>query len=179
MKFFDLYHLLYDEDWLRLAHDHVKQNAGSITAGCDGVRIPLGSVRPVAPWMQYVTSSGAPRSVRSSTGSSKETLLPTSITHLDASVKNPEYLTGDPGGCCHTSRVAAASTRHLLQAFVPQLPQGCQRLRAVGKPIQARCGITGAGYNTALDEIVHPMGRHRQHACELGDRQHPGHAPGM
>ena len=28
-SFFDLYHLLYDEDWLRLAHDYVKQNAGS------------------------------------------------------------------------------------------------------------------------------------------------------
>jgi RNA-directed DNA polymerase len=36
-KFFDLYHLLYDKEWLRLAHDHVKQNAGSITAGCDGI----------------------------------------------------------------------------------------------------------------------------------------------
>jgi len=36
-KFFDLYHLLYDKDWLRLAHDHVAQNAGSVTAGCDGI----------------------------------------------------------------------------------------------------------------------------------------------
>jgi group II intron reverse transcriptase/maturase len=39
MKFFDLYHLLYDRDWLRLAHDYVKQNAGSITAGCDGINM--------------------------------------------------------------------------------------------------------------------------------------------
>jgi RNA-directed DNA polymerase len=38
-KFFDLYHLLYDEDWLRLAHDYVKQNAGSITTGCDGINM--------------------------------------------------------------------------------------------------------------------------------------------
>jgi RNA-directed DNA polymerase len=38
-KFFDLYHLLYDKDWLRLAHDYVKQNAGSATAGCDGVNM--------------------------------------------------------------------------------------------------------------------------------------------
>jgi group II intron reverse transcriptase/maturase len=36
-RFFDLYHLLYDEDWLLLAHDYVAQNAGSVTAGCDGV----------------------------------------------------------------------------------------------------------------------------------------------
>jgi RNA-directed DNA polymerase len=36
-RFFDLYHLLYDKDWLRLAHDHVAQNAGSVTAGCDGI----------------------------------------------------------------------------------------------------------------------------------------------
>jgi RNA-directed DNA polymerase len=36
-KFFDLYHLLYDKDWLRLAHDQVAQNAGSVTAGCDGI----------------------------------------------------------------------------------------------------------------------------------------------
>ena len=37
LKFFDLYHLLYDKDWLRLAHDGVAQNAGSTTAGCDGI----------------------------------------------------------------------------------------------------------------------------------------------
>src|SRR5215510_12844425 len=36
-RFFDLYHLLYDSDWLRLAHDHVAQNAGAVTAGCDGI----------------------------------------------------------------------------------------------------------------------------------------------
>jgi RNA-directed DNA polymerase len=41
MKFFDLYHLRYDTDWLRLAHDYVKQNAGSITAGCDGVNMSI------------------------------------------------------------------------------------------------------------------------------------------
>jgi RNA-directed DNA polymerase len=41
LKFFDLYHLLYDGDWLRLAHDYVKQNAGSITAGCDGINMRI------------------------------------------------------------------------------------------------------------------------------------------
>lgn len=40
-RFFDLYHLLYDKDWLRLAHDYVKQNAGSITAGCDGINMSI------------------------------------------------------------------------------------------------------------------------------------------
>jgi len=38
-KFFDLYHLLHDKDWLRLAYEHVKQNAGSVTAGCDGINM--------------------------------------------------------------------------------------------------------------------------------------------
>jgi group II intron reverse transcriptase/maturase len=38
-RFFDLFHLIYDKDWLRLAHDYVKQNAGSITAGCDGINL--------------------------------------------------------------------------------------------------------------------------------------------
>ena len=38
-KFYGLYDLLYDRDWLRLAHDYVKQNAGSITAGCDGINM--------------------------------------------------------------------------------------------------------------------------------------------
>lgn len=38
-RFFDLYHLLYDPDWLRLAHDYVRQNAGSVTAGCDGINM--------------------------------------------------------------------------------------------------------------------------------------------
>ena len=36
-KFYGLYDLLYDEEWLRLAHDYVQQNAGSRTAGCDGI----------------------------------------------------------------------------------------------------------------------------------------------
>jgi RNA-directed DNA polymerase len=40
-KFFDLYHLVYDQDWLRLAHDYVAQNAGSKTTGCDGITMSL------------------------------------------------------------------------------------------------------------------------------------------
>jgi group II intron reverse transcriptase/maturase len=36
-RFYDLYHLLHHEDWLRTAQAHVKQNAGSRTAGYDGV----------------------------------------------------------------------------------------------------------------------------------------------
>lgn len=36
-RFYDLYHLLHHDDWLRTAQGHVKQNAGSRTAGCDGV----------------------------------------------------------------------------------------------------------------------------------------------
>ena len=39
LRFFDLYHLLYDKDWLCLAHAHVTQNAGSVTAGCDGINM--------------------------------------------------------------------------------------------------------------------------------------------
>jgi RNA-directed DNA polymerase len=38
-KFYDLYDFLYDQDWLRLAHDHVKQNAGRMPAGCDGMNM--------------------------------------------------------------------------------------------------------------------------------------------
>src|SRR5262245_1195508 len=36
-KFYDLFDLISDMDWLRLAHDYVRQNAGSKTAGCDGL----------------------------------------------------------------------------------------------------------------------------------------------
>jgi RNA-directed DNA polymerase len=36
-KFYGLFDLICDMDWLRLAHDHVAQNAGSKTAGCDGL----------------------------------------------------------------------------------------------------------------------------------------------
>jgi RNA-directed DNA polymerase len=36
-QFEDVFNLLYDGDWLRTAQAHVKQNAGSRTAGCDGV----------------------------------------------------------------------------------------------------------------------------------------------
>jgi len=39
MRLFDLYHLLYDMEWLRVAHANVSQNAGSKTAGCDGVNM--------------------------------------------------------------------------------------------------------------------------------------------
>jgi RNA-directed DNA polymerase len=35
--FSDLYNLLYDKDWLQTAQAHVRQNAGSQTAGCDGM----------------------------------------------------------------------------------------------------------------------------------------------
>jgi len=40
-KFSDLYNLLYDEDWLRTAQAHVRQNAGSRTAGCDGMTMRM------------------------------------------------------------------------------------------------------------------------------------------
>jgi retron-type reverse transcriptase len=40
-RFYDLYHLLYDRDWLRLAHAHIAQNAGALTAGCDGLDMEL------------------------------------------------------------------------------------------------------------------------------------------
>jgi group II intron reverse transcriptase/maturase len=36
-KFYGLFDLISDMDWLRLAHDYARQNAGSKTAGCDGV----------------------------------------------------------------------------------------------------------------------------------------------
>jgi RNA-directed DNA polymerase len=36
-RFYDLYHLLYQDDWTRTAQKHVKQNVGSRTAGCNGV----------------------------------------------------------------------------------------------------------------------------------------------
>lgn len=36
-KFYGLFDLLCNMDWLRLAHDYVVQNAGSKTAGCDGI----------------------------------------------------------------------------------------------------------------------------------------------
>lgn len=38
-RFNDLYSLLCDPEWLRLAHDHVVQNTGSKTAGCDGINM--------------------------------------------------------------------------------------------------------------------------------------------
>jgi len=40
-RFSDLYSLLHDQEWLRLAHDGVAQNAGSETAGCDGITMHL------------------------------------------------------------------------------------------------------------------------------------------
>jgi group II intron reverse transcriptase/maturase len=36
-RFYDLHGLVCDENWLRLAKDYVAQNAGSKTAGCDGL----------------------------------------------------------------------------------------------------------------------------------------------
>lgn len=36
-RFDDLYGLVCHPDWLRAAHDKVKRNTGSITAGCDGI----------------------------------------------------------------------------------------------------------------------------------------------
>jgi group II intron reverse transcriptase/maturase len=36
-KFYGLFDLVCDRDWLYLAHDYVSQNAGKKTAGCDGI----------------------------------------------------------------------------------------------------------------------------------------------
>jgi RNA-directed DNA polymerase len=36
-KFYDLYSLLVNDDWLKVAHGHVKRNRGSKTAGTDGM----------------------------------------------------------------------------------------------------------------------------------------------
>jgi RNA-directed DNA polymerase len=38
-RFDDLFSLIGREDWLMLAHDHVASNAGSETAGCDGINL--------------------------------------------------------------------------------------------------------------------------------------------
>lgn len=37
----ELYNLLYHDTWIRQAHDKVRQNAGSVTAGCDGMSMAL------------------------------------------------------------------------------------------------------------------------------------------
>jgi len=39
LRLHDLYHLLYDADWLRWAYEHVRRNSGSKTAGCDGLNM--------------------------------------------------------------------------------------------------------------------------------------------
>jgi retron-type reverse transcriptase len=38
-KFYGLFDLVCHMDWLRLAYEYVAQNAGSTTAGCDGVNV--------------------------------------------------------------------------------------------------------------------------------------------
>jgi len=38
-RFDDLHSLLYNSQWLRLAHDYVSENSGSITGGCDGINM--------------------------------------------------------------------------------------------------------------------------------------------
>ena len=38
-RFFDIYHLMYNEDWLHRAYRSVKSNNGSRTAGIDGLRM--------------------------------------------------------------------------------------------------------------------------------------------
>jgi group II intron reverse transcriptase/maturase len=38
-KFYGLFDLIGDMDWLRLASDYVAQNAGNKTAGCDGINV--------------------------------------------------------------------------------------------------------------------------------------------
>lgn len=38
-RFDNLFNLTFHPEWLRQAHDHVARNAGSQTAGCDGIRM--------------------------------------------------------------------------------------------------------------------------------------------
>jgi len=37
LRLYDLYHLVHEPTWLRAAYGHVARNAGSVTAGCDGI----------------------------------------------------------------------------------------------------------------------------------------------
>jgi group II intron reverse transcriptase/maturase len=39
LRLYDLYHLFYDTEWLKAAHASVSRNAGSKTAGCDGINM--------------------------------------------------------------------------------------------------------------------------------------------
>jgi RNA-directed DNA polymerase len=39
LRFFDIHHLIYDQDWLYEAYCQVKSNSGSKTAGCDGINM--------------------------------------------------------------------------------------------------------------------------------------------
>jgi RNA-directed DNA polymerase len=39
LRFYDLYGLLYNHNWLTAAHDAVAKNAGSATAGTDGINM--------------------------------------------------------------------------------------------------------------------------------------------
>ena len=39
LRFYDLYGLLYNQDWLKAAHASVSQNAGSATAGTDEINM--------------------------------------------------------------------------------------------------------------------------------------------
>jgi RNA-directed DNA polymerase len=65
-RFGDLFGLLCDGDWLRLAHDHVARNPGSKTAGCDGVVMadfdedPEGNLRRLAGSPQSGTFEACP-----------------------------------------------------------------------------------------------------------------------
>src|SRR5262245_58457569 len=36
-RFYNLFDLLHQDEWIRTAQKHVRRNAGSRTAGCDGV----------------------------------------------------------------------------------------------------------------------------------------------
>ncbi len=40
-RFYGLFDLVCNPDWLRAAHDHVASNAGSSTAGCDGITMQV------------------------------------------------------------------------------------------------------------------------------------------
>jgi len=39
LRLHDLYHLLYDPEWLFQAYRNIRTNAGSRTAGCDGMNL--------------------------------------------------------------------------------------------------------------------------------------------
>ena len=69
------------------------------------------------------------------------------------------------------------SVVELPELALPQLPQGLERLRRIGKQIESRGRIAPDDHCATFDLVIHPVRRHSERPGQLRDGEGTCHPP--